>query len=252
MAFNPNELNSKNTPARWKIQGKRLADSGAEGAAELANLDSVYKEALERAATFTSDEEMGVGNQPGVGSEAGPSTILVSNVAITGAKTIDENTGSADHTVDLGVTIEPSNATSSTVVWTSSDTGVATVVSATGVVTAVAAGEVEITVTAADANGAKDTIDITVINTTEVSSVDITGVVTPLSLTGTDSVDLGVTVLPVNAADSSVTWESDDEAVATVDSDGVVQALTTGTANISVTANDGSGETDSEAIVVNA
>jgi len=68
MAFNPNELNSKNTPARWKIQGKRLADSGAEGAAELANLDSVYKEALERAATFTSDEEMGVGNQPGVGS----------------------------------------------------------------------------------------------------------------------------------------------------------------------------------------
>jgi len=129
---------------------------------------------------------------------------------------------------------------------------VATVVSATGVVTAVAAGEVEITVTAADANGAKDTIDITVINTTEVSSVDITGVVTPLSLTGTDSVDLGVTVLPVNAADSSVTWESDDEAVATVDSDGVVQALTTGTANISVTANDGSGETDSEAIVVNA
>ena len=52
---------------------------------------------------------------------------------------------------------------------------------------------------------------------------------------------LTVTVSPANATDKSVTWSSDKEVVATVDKNGVVTALTLGTATITATANDGSG-----------
>lgn len=46
------------------------------------------------------------------------------------------------------------------------------------------------------------------------------------------------TVLPENASDKSVTWESDAEAVATVE-DGVVTGVSAGEATISVTTTDG-------------
>lgn len=46
------------------------------------------------------------------------------------------------------------------------------------------------------------------------------------------------TVLPENASDKSMTWESDAEAVATVE-DGVVTGVSAGEATISVTTTDG-------------
>ena len=52
------------------------------------------------------------------------------------------------------------------------------------------------------------------------------------------------TVTPDDATDQTVTWSSDNEAVATVDaSTGEVTAVALGTANITATANDGSGVT---------
>lgn len=66
MVYDLNDLNDKTTPARWRIQGKRIADGGAEGAAEAAKLDPVYQAVLSKAATFTSDSEMGIGSQEDV------------------------------------------------------------------------------------------------------------------------------------------------------------------------------------------
>jgi len=53
---------------------------------------------------------------------------------------------------------------------------------------------------------------------------------------------LGVTVLPSDATDKSITWSSTNNAVATVNSSGVVTALSSGSVHIRATANDGSGK----------
>lgn len=57
-------------------------------------------------------------------------------------------------------------------------------------------------------------------------------------------------VTPDDATDQTVTWSSDNEAVATVDADGKVTAVALGTANITATANDGSGVTAICAVTV--
>ncbi len=54
-----------------------------------------------------------------------------------------------------------------------------------------------------------------------------------------NTVQLVATVRPNNATDQTVNWSSDNEAVATVDSAGVVTAITEGTATITVTTFDG-------------
>lgn len=50
------------------------------------------------------------------------------------------------------------------------------------------------------------------------------------------------TFTPANATNKNVTWESDNTSVATVDEEGVVTAVDAGTANVTVTTNDGSFE----------
>ena len=52
---------------------------------------------------------------------------------------------------------------------------------------------------------------------------------------------LSATAYPANATNGSVAWTSSDEAVATVDSDGLVTAVSEGTCTITATAKDGSG-----------
>ena len=59
-----------------------------------------------------------------------------------------------------------------------------------------------------------------------------------------------VSVEPENARDQTITWSSDNTAVATVDTNGVVTAIALGTAAIIATANDGSGVTASCAVTV--
>ena len=72
-------------------------------------------------------------------------------------------------------------------------------------------------------------------------TVPVTGVTmdqTELALTVGDSATLTATVAPENATNKNVTWTSDNEEVATV-VDGKVTAVAAGTANITVTTEDG-------------
>ena len=83
-------------------------------------------------------------------------------------------------------------------------------------------------------------------------TVAVTGITldqTTLSLTEGDQATLTATVAPENATDKTISWKSSDENVATV-TDGVVKALSGGTATITVTANDGSGVSASCAVTV--
>lgn len=71
----------------------------------------------------------------------------------------------------------------------------------------------------------------------DVSGVSISSTTISLELGATSS--LAETVSPTDATDQSVSWSSDNNGVATVSSSGLVSAISTGSANITVTTNDG-------------
>ena len=137
-------------------------------------------------------------------------------------------------TATLVATVNPADAANPAITWTSDNEAVATV--ADGVVTAVAVGTATITVTTVDGNFTA-TCEVTVVE----PIVAVTGVTldkATLTLTVPETATLIATVSPETATDKSVTWASDNEAVATV-ADGVVAAVAEGTATITVTTVDG-------------
>ena len=132
----------------------------------------------------------------------------------------------------LTATVNPAEATDNYVTWTSSDEAVATV--ADGVVTAVSVGSAIITVTTVD-GGFTATCEVTV------APRPVTGVTldkVEATLEVKETVTLTATVAPANATNKDVTWISNNDAVATV-ADGVVTAVSVGTATIVVTTVDG-------------
>lgn len=136
-------------------------------------------------------------------------------------------------TLQLNVTKEH---TDDAITYTSSNNEVATV-SDTGLVTAVAKGEATIT---AEAGDITDTIKITVTEAVvppdpvvEVESVTLNKTEITLEAGATET--LTATVLPENATDKTVTWETSNAEVATV-ANGVVTAVAKGEATITAKA----------------
>ncbi len=74
--------------------------------------------------------------------------------------------------------------------------------------------------------------------------------VTETEITEGETLQLTATVLPEDATDKTVTWASSDETIVTVDENGLVTAISTGTAAITATTADGSDL--SASCVVNA
>ena len=110
--------------------------------------------------------------------------------------------------------------------WESSDTAVATV-GADGTVTGVAPGTVTITVTGANAT-ASCTVTVTIPPERIVLSQE------ELSLNVGSAQPLAAVVMPENATDKQVTWESSDTAIVTVGADGTVTAVAPGSAAVTV------------------
>ena len=166
-----------------------------------------------------------------------PATVNVTEVNLN-KTTLPLVVGSSETLVP---TVTPSNATDKTVSWSSDNTSVATV-DANGKVTAVAAGSATITVTTTD-GGKTATCTVTVTappTTMKVNSIALSRA--SMTIEVNDVVQLTATVKPDDATDKTVTWASDNTTVATVDATGKVTAKAVGTANITATANDGSGK----------
>uniref|UniRef100_UPI0025E2E43E Ig-like domain-containing protein n=1 Tax=Treponema sp. TaxID=166 RepID=UPI0025E2E43E len=160
----------------------------------------------------------------------GNAAVAVTSVDISGDTTVTEGS-----TVNLTASVSPSDATDSTVTWTSSDTSVATV-SSSGVVTGVSEGTVTIT---AAAGGVTDSVTVSVeAATVAVTSVTISG---SGSLLVGSTTNLTASVSPSDATDSTVTWTSSNTSVATVSSSGVVTGVSAGTVTITATAGGVSG-----------
>ena len=131
----------------------------------------------------------------------------------------------AGEALALQASIAPSYATDQTVTWTTSDNTVAIV--ARGVVTAVAPGEAVITAKAGDK-------EATCVITVEKRYVAVMGILlsqTTATITEGDELTLTATVLPEDADDKAITWETSDAGIATVE-DGVVTAIVPGTVTI--------------------
>ena len=114
-----------------------------------------------------------------------------------------------------------------TVEWTSSDESVVTV-DETGTVTAVAAGEANVTASVKDADIAASTHIKVVVTPTGVAAPESIDLVT----NGENTKDLDAKLVPADATDVKLAYESSDESVATVDETGKVTAVANGECTI--------------------
>jgi uncharacterized protein YjdB len=159
-------------------------------------------------------------------------TVIIQPVSgVTLNKT--ELSPNVNETETLTATVAPADASNQTVTFSSNAPEVATVDAVTGLVTAIAKGEAVITATTED-GGFTATCAVTV--TQPVTGVRLNK--TELSLNVNETETLVATVLPANANNQTVAWSSSNSAIATVDATGVVIAVSSGTAVITVTTED--------------
>ncbi len=132
----------------------------------------------------------------------------------------------------LSATVAPDNTTDKTLIWACSTPEFATINAQTGELTAIAPGEARIKATCGEATGMATVTIIPVAATSvTISTEDMTLFV---GQTG----KLTATIFPDNTTDKNIVWESDNEAIATVTSDGIVTAASIGITNVTATCGD--------------
>ena len=147
-------------------------------------------------------------------------------------------------TEQLLATVFPADASNKTISWTTTDKSVASV-SSTGLVTAVGGGTATITATTADGSYT-DVCKVTV--TVPVEGIKFGDVSSNVGIGSTTK--LNYTITPPEATNKTVTWQSSDPAVATVDeTTGVITPVAPGGTEITVTTEDG-GYTDTTLLIV--
>lgn len=179
--------------------------------------------------TVTGTKDSQPGQQVGTANttfQVDAATIAVTDVTVS-PKTTTVKVGA---TASLSATVSPTNATEQGVTWSSSNSSMATV-DDKGVVRGVAPGEVTITATSKGDPQKKDTCTVTVQPADPVAPTSITVTPSTQSVTVGKEVQLTATVLPTTAT-QTVTWESSNTSVATVDQSGKVTTKATGTATI--------------------
>lgn len=132
--------------------------------------------------------------------------------------------------------ILPQDASIKTLVWTSSDKNVATV-DDKGNVSTIGIGECIITAAATDGSGVTATCTVTV-NSVLVDSI----VLDPAEWSGPegDTFQINAIITPDEAENKTIEWTSSDISIATVDNNGLVNAIKDGSCIISARTTDGS------------
>lgn len=153
--------------------------------------------------------------------------VSVSSVSINPASTSLD----VGESVDLQIIITPSNASYEEVVWSSSQNPIATV-DKNGSVTAIAEGKALIMATAGGKTGS---CEVTV-NKKHIPVISITVEKSSLELTEGDKRQINARVYPEDATNNTVLWKSTSPSVATVDNDGTIEAVSSGSTYIIATA----------------
>ena len=203
------------------------AERGVDGIAKVT-IDNLTADTDYAAGLY----QVAFSNENGESEKVNVPAFKTKPIAVTGV-TLDKSTLSLEEgaTGNLVATVAPSTASDKTVTFASSDETIATVDN-TGKVTAVKAGTADITVTTKDGGKtAKSTLTVTA------KQIPVTGVTldkTTLSLEVGATETLNATIQPSNASYKAVSFTSSDEAIATVDDNGLVTAVAAGTADITV------------------
>ncbi len=128
----------------------------------------------------------------------------------------------------LSAIVTPSDSSVQDVIWTSSDTSVA-VVDNTGKVTGIKEGVCKITATAKDGAGAFDTCEVTVTKTIRVTSITVNP--EDATMIVGEERQIYARMKPTNTTEV-YSWVSSDDSVVTVDENGYVKAVGTGSATV--------------------
>lgn len=185
----------------------------------------------------------------GGGTDAGgttqPPTPVLTTINVTlasGSLQVGQTTTASASGVDQN----GSSIATGTVTWLSSNTSVATVTS-TGTVTAVGAGSAVISATAGGRTGSA-TLTVTAVPAPVLTTINV-ALGTPSLAVGqtTTATASGVDQNGASIATGVVAWSSSNTSVATVNSSGVVTAVSAGSALITATAG---GKTGSAAVTV--
>lgn len=169
------------------------------------------------------------------GADVKPSVVIKDAAVITmvQADSVSLNkteiTLKPNKTEKLVATVSPSGA-SSYVSWSSSDSKIATV-SEDGTVKAIAVGKATITAKTANGKTASCTVNVAV----PVTSFSVTPSKSKTITVGKTFTIKTKKVYPSNATDKTLLYSSSDEDVVVVDENGVVTAMATGKATITVT-----------------
>lgn len=158
--------------------------------------------------------------------------ILPSSVSISAEKT---SLGIGEKT-NISAAVSPSNAYDTSVSWSNSNPDVVTLEG--GTIEAVGYGTSTLTATAI--NGKKTSITITV---KEITADKVTIQEDLEILNIKDKTQFSATISPENVDNPTITWESSDETIATVDQEGNVEALAVGMVTISAKASNGVSDT---------
>ena len=172
--------------------------------------------------------------------------ILVADSLITLSDT-DLETTTLNTTFTLSATITSPFISNKSVVWSSSDTNVATV-SDNGLVTTVGFGTATITAQSTEEPNLKATCTVFVRALVTDLSLDKTSL-TFTALGGTQTIT--ATITPDNAVNKTIRWTSSNAGVATVGSSGVVTPRGNGTATITAATDDGTNLSATCIVTVN-
>ncbi|MCR4923699.1 MAG: Ig-like domain-containing protein, partial [Lachnospiraceae bacterium] len=200
---------------------------------------SIFEETLPYNASFllfaSPDYDSSCSCSVGQSSE---SEVKVESISLN-KTTLSLKTG---NTSTISASVSPSNATNSTLTWTSDNESVATV-SSSGLVTAISEGSAVITASATDGSNVSASCTVTVSkgseeeDTPKVKSITLSTLETALKKGASATIKASVTA--DDGANTDLEWTSSDDSVVSVEN-GKLYAISAGSATITARACDGS------------
>lgn len=136
-------------------------------------------------------------------------------------------------TLQLSADVQTESASNRKVIWSTSNSGIATV-DQSGKVTGIAPGTIVITALAADGSGVSASVAIRVIN--PVTSITLSE--GKITIYVGDTHNIVATIHPENASIKGIEWTSDDPTIAKVYSDGDVVGVAPGRTIVNATSTD--------------
>jgi uncharacterized protein YjdB len=220
VVFDPEDATNQNVT--WSSSDESVATVDETG--EVAGMDvgTATITAVSEDGGFEATAEVTVSEDTGVVDPTDPGTELGFDEL-----TMDLPLGETADLTEIATIPDGVNVT-----WSSSDENVVSV-DESGVITASQVGEADITMDTGEVqteDGPPTTATITITVTIPVEGVELDK--SELTVGTDETGQLTATVLPTNATNQDVYWESDDEDIATVDENGLVTGVTAGESTI--------------------